>query len=607
MTKRDLALSYLARGFSVIPLWPKSKQAIHQWTEYQKRLPSVAEVERWWDEEPDANIGIITGAVSGIIVGDVDPRHGGSVADMQRDAPSSFVVTTPGGGAHFYYRHPGGRVTKGKPRPGIDRQSDGCYVVAAGSYVVTDAYEGEYHALSEGEFADAPAWLLGEPETIEGPAPNRTEAWIGAVLRNGCPPGTRNDTLAQLAGYFAGKGVPQDISEPFLVRWVLSQEGTGVTPAEASRTIGSIYAKETRKQRAASKGDGTYVVDEFVQDDPDKPLETMTLADFGAAFYDDRIQWLIPEWLPERSIAFLVSPPGRFKTMLTFDAAISVAGGWPFMGQFAVQNPGPVLVIQQEDDYGDMARRFNRIFAARQPGRKAPEAPDEDTIVEHLAVCDIPPVHICTTRGFNLDHANLRRLEDLIRRIRPRVVIIDPLYSITSAEDFMMHAARDMMPLKRLRDVYNVGFLIAAHTKKGAEQGREGLWGSQFLNAFLETGWQIRDREDGDDNQIALKRHFKSSGIPPVVNLEFQLDDNDGYRITVTDAEDDEESQDVVLKELRKLGEATAQEVADQAGLNVRLVQKRLKKFQEAGTVVSKKGDKNAVKWSIPKDTTKDL
>jgi hypothetical protein len=608
VSKKEIALALLARGWSVIPLWPKSKQAMRSWTEFQQRRATPEEVEKWWTDEPEANVGVITGAISGIIVGDVDPRNGGSVEQMQKDAPSEHVVLTPGGGAHFYYRHPGGRVRKGKPRPGIDLQSDGCYVVAAGSYVKTERYEGEYTTLIETALATPPAWLLGEQPQEQLVHTPSTDSWIASALAEGCAPGTRNDTLAKLAGYFAGKGVPEDVATSMLVPWVLRQEGTGVTPHEAQTTIGSIYAKERTKKKAAAGYDPSekLVVDEFsVEVQKDRPLETEPLASFLPKHWRDKVEWLIPEWLPARTIAFLVSPPGKFKTMLTFDAAISVAGGWPFLGRYAVQHPGPVLVIQQEDDYGDMARRFNRIFAERAPQK--PQLHEAGDMIRTDLGSDVPEVYICTTRGFNLDMDNLRKLERKFRVLQPRLCIIDPLYSITSAEDFMMNAARDMMPLKRLRDVYGTAFLIAAHTKKGGDSGREGLWGSQFLNAFLETGWQVREREDGEWNQVQLQRHFKTTGIPSRMNLEFLLDDDDGYRVEVTEEDDENAVHDAVVAELAKHPDGlTAPTLAERTGLSSRTVQRRLLKLQKKGAVVTEKGrgKHGSVTWKVPKDTT---
>jgi len=221
-------------------------------------------------------------------------------------------------------------------------------------------------------------------------------------------------------------------------------------------------------------------------------------------------------------------------------------------------------------------------------------------VSEHMAVSQLPPVHIVTERGFTLGIDNLRRLEDKIREVRPRVIVIDPLYSITSAEDFMMRAAKDMMPLKRLRDAYDCAFVIAAHTKKGAELSREGLWGSQFLNAFLETGWQIRGRQDGEWNQIQLLRHFKSSGQLPPINMEFLLDEEEGYKIALSDPEEEDAPQDAVLRTLSDCPTGlSTKEIAERAGLSQKTVQRRLKKFQKAGLIVTCPAG-----YMIPKDTT---
>lgn len=598
MTKLEQALAFLTRGFSVIPLWPKSKKAQHEWTEFQKRRATPAEVEAWWAETPDANIGIITGAISGIVVADVDPRHGGDIEEARRLGPSDYSVTTRAAGLHLYYIHPGKPVPNGTNRiPGVDVRGDGGYVVAPGSYVEASDGNGEYAILTEGAFGVMPdyLWPPAASQTASG------DSWIATTIAQGCQPGTRNDTLAKLAGYFAGRRVPKDITESILVPWYL-REKAGKEPEahrEAARTILSVYTKEGRQTVANEE---PLIVDRIIGDQAKEFFldSILPLSDFVPKFYSEKPEWLIPDWLPVATIAFLVSPPGRFKTFLTFDAAISIAAGWPFLGSVNVLKPGPVLVIQQEDSHSDMARRFHRIFASR-----CPVLDPETWEGEDVPSANIPPVHIVTSRGFNLEIENLRNLERAIRRIRPRAVVIDPLYSITSAEDFMMHAARDMFPLKTLRDEYGCAFLIAAHTKKGnTDTSREGLWGSQFLNAFLETGWQIRDREDGDDNQIQVLRHFKSDGIKAKVNLEFIMNDDDGYRVVISDAEDEEQHDEVldVLRKMPKGGAVSSEHLAAKTGLPVRKVQRRLAKFKKEGTVVSIGG-----LWGIPEDKTADL
>src|SRR6516225_10610028 len=50
------------------------------------------QISAWWVQWPDANVGIATGAVSTLVVIDIDPRNGGdaSFAQLQKDFPDAF-------------------------------------------------------------------------------------------------------------------------------------------------------------------------------------------------------------------------------------------------------------------------------------------------------------------------------------------------------------------------------------------------------------------------------------------------------------------------------------------------------------------------------------
>jgi hypothetical protein len=69
----------------------------------------LVQIDRWWQQWPDANIGIATGVRSGILVFDVDPRNGGdqSYTQLQIEIPDAFVdpleVQTGSGGVHLYF------------------------------------------------------------------------------------------------------------------------------------------------------------------------------------------------------------------------------------------------------------------------------------------------------------------------------------------------------------------------------------------------------------------------------------------------------------------------------------------------------------------------
>ena len=152
MTKKEIALSYLDKGLSVIPVWspdmikrvaPKSftdslneklaknneletpipeneiirkvvidkckTPAIATWTEYQTRLPTEKEVIQWFDKNPDANIAIVTGKVSNLVVFDLDSKDAVEYAENEGGFPDTVKVKT-GKGYHIYAKHPGFEV-----------------------------------------------------------------------------------------------------------------------------------------------------------------------------------------------------------------------------------------------------------------------------------------------------------------------------------------------------------------------------------------------------------------------------------------------------------------------------------------------------------------
>jgi hypothetical protein len=91
-------------------------------------------VAGWWKAWPNANIGILTGAASGIVVLDLDPRNGGDET-LQRfitehgPLPKTVTVATGGGGFHFYFAHPGGRIASCELGPGLELKADGGFVI----------------------------------------------------------------------------------------------------------------------------------------------------------------------------------------------------------------------------------------------------------------------------------------------------------------------------------------------------------------------------------------------------------------------------------------------------------------------------------------------
>lgn len=92
---------------------------------------------------PHANVGIRTGAESGVIIIDVDPRNGGNetLKAMLAEAGCALPENTPtaltgNGGRHYFFAYePGIGCSNNRLGPGIDVKSDGGYVVVSPSII----------------------------------------------------------------------------------------------------------------------------------------------------------------------------------------------------------------------------------------------------------------------------------------------------------------------------------------------------------------------------------------------------------------------------------------------------------------------------------------
>lgn len=130
------------------------------------------QIRNWWNLWPNSNVGIVTGNSSGLIVLDVDPRHGGdnSLQGLIQDyggIPETPRVITGGGGQHFYFRTSLTTIrNKTNIRPGLDLRGEGGYIVAPPSLHKSKRHYEWEGQLSIEKIAELPEWLL---EIVEAP------------------------------------------------------------------------------------------------------------------------------------------------------------------------------------------------------------------------------------------------------------------------------------------------------------------------------------------------------------------------------------------------------------------------------------------------------
>ena len=160
-SKPDLlaaAQGYASCGWAVFPLVPGQKRPLTDHG-FKDATTDSAKISRWWKKYPDANIGVATGNISGLIVVDIDdPR---STAALRKLTGNTVTRTsqTQSGGWHLFFKHPGIELgNRTKFLPGIDLRGDGGYVVAPPSIINRRRYK----FLGTDPIADLPAKLLAE-------------------------------------------------------------------------------------------------------------------------------------------------------------------------------------------------------------------------------------------------------------------------------------------------------------------------------------------------------------------------------------------------------------------------------------------------------------
>ena len=107
-TLQESALELQRQGFSIIPLRPNSKEPLIQWAKYQTNRASEEQVREWWTMQPDANIGVVTGEVSGLVVVDIDSQEGHQTLEMAGIDLKDYITPSArtGRGMHYYFQDP---------------------------------------------------------------------------------------------------------------------------------------------------------------------------------------------------------------------------------------------------------------------------------------------------------------------------------------------------------------------------------------------------------------------------------------------------------------------------------------------------------------------
>jgi len=228
----NAALRYAELGYPVFPCAPGGKVPFTPHG-FKDATTDTAQIEAWWEKTPDANIGVPT---AGLLVVDVDGEDNPWPADpsLAEDLVCGPVSLTPRGGRHHIFRQPIGKAwknTAGRIAPKVDTRADGGYIVVPPSVVDGKPYQwAETFELNVApdQLPEPPGWLAnlldrpgdlftrgstgdaGDGQTSPAVAPGSTKGPDSPPDGNTIPSGTRNATLARLAGTMRRVGMSRD-------------------------------------------------------------------------------------------------------------------------------------------------------------------------------------------------------------------------------------------------------------------------------------------------------------------------------------------------------------------------------------------------------------
>ncbi len=190
-------------------------------------------------------------------------------------------------------------------------------------------------------------------------------------------------------------------------------------------------------------------------------------------------RWLVEQLWCARSVGVIGGAPKCAKMWLGLDMALSVATGTACLGKYAVPQPGPVLVYLAEDALPVVRERVEGM--ARHRGLD-------------LAGVDI---HVITAPTLRLDRgADRTRLLETTRRLRPRLLLLDPLVRLHGIDENNAGEVAELLAYFRsLQRQLDLSVLLVHHTRKNAAGGAAaglGLRGSGDIHAFGDSNLYLR-------------------------------------------------------------------------------------------------------------------
>ena len=242
------------KGLAIFPCLPRDKRPATKHG-LKDATTDPIEIENWWHENPNCNIAIATGAVSGVFVIDLDGAD--AEAELRKleaqhgDLPAT-VESITGRGKHLFFKCPEKPVrnSAGKIATGIDVRATGGYVIAPPS-IHPSGKRYAWSVDSAATFAAAPEWLLSIIADPENGTAAPASQWR-ALVCDGVVEGQRNSSAARLTGYLLRRFIDPIVTLELVQSWNAVHCSPPLQPDEIIAIVNSISGRELKRWLGAS-------------------------------------------------------------------------------------------------------------------------------------------------------------------------------------------------------------------------------------------------------------------------------------------------------------------------------------------------------------------
>jgi hypothetical protein len=535
------ALEYLQMGWSVIPLCPKDHQGCSEqhkqvctrmgktpvipWKDLQENPPKEKMIHLWWNKNPERNIGIALGPVSGLVGLDIDSGEGADLIlqwAQGQEIPTTLEFATPSG-FRLLFRWPASDIMI--PNRSFRNQDNKeiLRVLSKGSQTVlppSRLAKGEY-SWKKGQGpkdikpAPLPAWLL---EQILKQEPKHPPLGVPKPLA------MEDSDIKRASAYLAkcepcvsGKGGHNQLWKVtcYLLHGFHLDKATALAMLQAEynprcEPPWSVKELEHKIEQAREKGSAPDMGPAKEKpslwqggNPPSQGEKIKILSKKMSHVVIKKKEWLWQGWIPLGKLTVLDGDPdlGKSTVLLDLAARVSVDGTMPDGTQGIT---GDVAIMSAEDDPEDTIAA--RLMAAGANLERI-HFWDENTLGQVLQIPE-----------------SLNLIKDQILSEGIRLLIIDPLsayLSVCLKSDAEVRSA--LKPLSRIARELGVAVVYLRHLNKSA--GTKAIYrggGSIAIIAAARSAMLVaEDPQDVKGHRILA--HVKSNLSQRQPSLRYKL------------------------------------------------------------------------------------